>query len=72
MSFVVYIVMFSVAKLYAAKFRLCSIRRVFYKGGLNFEKSIGNTKKSAIGLVDAKQNRIKGLFLSYKFKMQKS
>lgn len=53
-----YIIRYSVAKLFAAKFRLRSIAKVFAKAGKDLSRPIKNdatkTKKAVIGQTEAK------------------
>lgn len=55
---VAYILRYSIAKVYAAKFKLKTVARVFKIGTNNLSRAIGNTKKSAIGVVDSKGKKI--------------
>jgi hypothetical protein len=46
---VAYIIRYSIAKVYAAKFKLPTVAAVFKAGGNNLGKSIGTRKKSVVG-----------------------
>lgn len=54
-----YILRYSIAKVYAAKFKLKTVARVFKIGGNDLMKPIGNTKKSAVGVIDNQKTKIK-------------
>jgi group II intron reverse transcriptase/maturase len=57
-----YILRYSIAKVYAAKFKLPTVASVFKIGGNDLRKPIGNLKKSAIGVTDCKKNvKIRGI-----------
>lgn len=47
-----YILRFSAAKLYAAKFKLGSLAKVFAKGGSGLNKPLSSSKKSVVGVTD--------------------
>lgn len=55
-----YIIRYSVAKMYAAKFKLPTVASVFKMGGNNLGKPLGASKKSAIGS-NANQDKIQGI-----------
>lgn len=44
-----YIIRYSIAKVYAAKFKLPTVAAVFKIGGNNLSKPIGNKAKSVVG-----------------------
>jgi len=56
-----YIIRYSIAKVYAAKFKLKTVARVFKVGRNDLSKAIGNTKKSAVGVIDKKAKKISGI-----------
>lgn len=47
-----YILRFSTAKLYAAKFKLDSIAKVFKKGGKGLDRPLSSNKSSVVGVTD--------------------
>lgn len=47
-----YILRFSAAKLYAAKFKLGSLAKVFAVGGIGLNKPLSSNKKSVVGVTD--------------------
>ena len=49
---IAYILRFSAAKLYAAKFKLDSMAKVFKKGGKGLNKPLSSNKKSTVGVTD--------------------
>ena len=58
---VAYILRYSIAKVYAAKFKCKTVARVFKIGGNDLSKPIGVTRKSAVGVVDKKGAKIPGI-----------
>lgn len=68
---IAYILRYSIAKVYAAKFKLPTVARVLKIGGNDLSKAIGNTKKSAVGVVDKKNTKIKGILYDRFFKIPK-
>ena len=56
-----YIIRYSIAKVYAAKFKLKTVARVFKVGRNDLSKAIGNTKKLAVGVVDKEGKKISGI-----------
>ena len=70
-AYVAYIIRYSIAKMYAAKFRLGSVAKVF-KAGLNdLSQAIGNLKKSAVGVIDKKEIKIQGILYDKYYKIPK-
>ena len=65
---VAYIIRYSVAKMYAAKFKLPTAASVFKITGHNLEKAIGARKKSAIGS-DANLGNIQGILFHKYYKI---
>lgn len=53
-----YIIRYSLAKMYAAKFRLGSVAKVFREGKNDLSQAIGLKKKSAIGFRNTQNKRI--------------
>lgn len=49
-AYVAYIIRYSVAKMYAAKFKMKTVARVFKTGGNDISKSLGKRAKSIIGV----------------------
>lgn len=49
---IAYILRYSVAKLYAAKFKLKTVAAVFKRGSNDLHRAIGNNKRSAIGITN--------------------
>jgi hypothetical protein len=60
-AFVAYLIRYSIAKLYAAKFRLRTAASVFKRGGNDLSRAIGNKKRSAVGVVDKEGVKIHGI-----------
>jgi len=56
-----YIIRYSIAKLYAAKFKLKTVAKVFKLGKNDLSKTIENTKKSAVGVVGKEDKKISGI-----------
>lgn len=56
-----YIIRYSIAKVYAAKFKLKTVAAIFKIGRNDLSKPIGNKKKSAIGVIDKKDKIIPGI-----------
>lgn len=48
-----YILRFSIAKVYAAKFKLKTTAQVFKKGGVDISKPLSSKKKAVVGVTDA-------------------
>lgn len=48
-----YILRFSIAKVYAAKFKLKTTAQVFKKGGVDISKPLSSNKKAVVGVTDA-------------------
>ncbi len=63
------IIRHSVAKLYAAKFKMGTVSKVFKIAKLDLSIAIGNTKKSAIGNIDSKDKKIHGILYDKFFKV---
>ena len=51
-----YILRYSIAKLYAAKFKISSIRKVFRLAGTDLSKPLSSHKKSVVGVTDDRVN----------------
>ena len=70
-----YILRYSVAKVYAAKFKLQTVAAVFKVGGNNLAQAIGNTRKSAIGATESdtprKGQKITGILYDKYYKTPK-
>jgi group II intron reverse transcriptase/maturase len=55
-AYISYILRFSTAKLYAAKFKLKSISKVFKKGGKALGRPLSSNKRSVVGVTDERIN----------------
>lgn len=66
---IAYIVRYSIAKVYAAKFKLPTVARVFKIGNNNLSRPLGNRKKSAIGVIDKPDKKIKGIIFDRYWKI---
>ena len=71
-SYVAYIIRYSIAKMYAAKFRLGTVAKIFKVGRNDLSVAIGNTKKSAVGVIDIKEKKkIQGILYDKYHKIPK-
>ena len=68
-AYTAYIIRYSIAKMYAAKFRLGTVAKVFKIGTNDLSVSIGKTKKSAIGVADADYKKIQGILYDKYYKI---
>nr|YP_003204913.1 endonuclease [Millerozyma farinosa]CAY39283.1 Endonuclease, COX1 group II intron encoded [Millerozyma farinosa] len=64
-----YMLRYSIAKVYATKFKTKTVAKVFKMGGNDLSKPIGNTKKSAIGITDKDNMKIKPVTYDRYWKM---
>ena len=71
---VAYIIRYSIAKVYAAKFKLPSVAAVFKIGGNDLSKPIGIRAKSVVGAIDTPKGKTKtltGILFDRYFKIPK-
>lgn len=66
-----YIIRYSMAKMYAAKFRLGSVAKVFREGKNDLSRAIGLKKKSAIGFQNTENKKIPGILYDKYHKIPK-
>lgn len=70
-SFAAYIIRYSIAKMYAGKFRMGTVAKVFKTGSNDLSKALGNKKKSAVGVIDKDVKKIQGILYDKYYKIPK-
>jgi hypothetical protein len=68
---IAYILRYSIAKVYAAKFKTKTVARTFKLGGNDLSRPTGAKKKSAVGVIDKPNTKIPGILYDRYHKIPK-